>query len=146
MAPGSTTGIVVAMTRLPRKPHPPLSTAILGGLAAGALGLVMQFVAEPAKFGVFPPGLYFVAGVMAIVWLGRRWRWSPLAAVALSLWITVGGSMAGELPANLASHDVLTVSGNAVMVVGLVGAAVAGLLATFRRPHDRAPRPALDAR
>jgi peptidoglycan/LPS O-acetylase OafA/YrhL len=90
MAPGSTTGIVVAMTRLPRKPHPPLSTAILGGLAAGALGLVMQFVAEPAKFGVFPPGLYFVAGVMAIVWLGRRWRWSPLAAVALSLWITVG--------------------------------------------------------
>jgi peptidoglycan/LPS O-acetylase OafA/YrhL len=126
MAPGSTTGIVVAMTRLPRKPHPPLSTAILGGLAAGALGLVMQFVAEPAKFGVFPPGLYFVAGVMAIVWLGRRWRWSPLAAVALSMWITVGG--------------------NAVMVVGLVGAAVANLLATFRRPQDRAPRPALDAR
>jgi hypothetical protein len=118
--------------RFGRAPRSHLTSATLGGLAVGALGLVIQFVADPAKFGVFPLGLLLVAGAAAIVWLGERWYWSPLIAVALGSWITVGGTLSGDLPANLASSEPLTVGGNVVMVVGLIGSAVVGAVAFVR--------------
>ena len=134
--------IVVAMTqsganRLVRGPRSRLTTATLGGLAVGVLGLLLQFIADPAKFGSFPPGIYFLIVAAAIVWLAERWRWSALIAVALVLWIVIGGTLSGKLSANLASSDMLTVAGNVVMVLGLLGAAVFGILAVVRRGRHR---------
>jgi len=48
------------------------------------------------------------------------------------LWITIGGTLSGDLPANLASADPLTVGGNVVMVVGLVGGAIVGAISFIR--------------
>jgi hypothetical protein len=117
------------------RPRSRLTTATLGGLAVGVLGLLLQFIADPAKFGVFPPGIYFVVVAAAILWLHERWRWSPLIAVALGLWIVIGGTLSGDLPANLASSDILTVAGNIVMVLGPLGAAGFGIGSVVRPGH-----------
>lgn len=102
---------------------------VFAGLGVAVVGLLVQFAAEPAKFGVFPLGILFVAAAALIVWLTRRWRIAPLAGVLISLWIAFGGITTGLLAANLASGNALTVTGNVVMVVGLAIAALVGIAA-----------------
>ncbi|GAA1973678.1 hypothetical protein GCM10009754_55780 [Amycolatopsis minnesotensis] len=89
----------------------------------------------------FPPGLFYVLGAAAIVLLNRRSNWSPAAAIALSLWITIGGLAGGNLQDNLADPDTGMVVGNIVMLAGLAISAIAGVLAirhNFRtRPEKR---------
>ncbi|WP_051581329.1 hypothetical protein [Pseudonocardia acaciae] len=103
-------------------------TAVLVGLGIAVVGLLIQFAGEPAKFGVFPPGIVFIAVAGLIVWLTRRWRVGPLAGVLVGAWITFGGVRGGQLAANLASSNALTVAGNVVMEVGLLGAVVTGVI------------------
>jgi hypothetical protein len=112
----------------------------LWGLAMGILGLVIQWIAEPAKFNPFPPGIIFilVAGVLVVLTV-RRW-WAPVFAVLISLWIVFGGLAAGKLTPNLTSNNVGTVAGNVVMVVGLAFAAVAGIVAMVTALRARARR------
>lgn len=113
------------------------------GQAVAALGLLIQWAADPALFWPpgFPPGLLFVGGAAAIVWLDRRSAWSPLAAVVMSLWITVGGLMGGDLQKNLGSGDVGLVAGNVVMELGLLFSAVAGCVAVAANRRDHAGTP-----
>jgi hypothetical protein len=59
----------------------------------------------------------------------QRLRIAPLAGILIGLWINFGGIVRGELFANLASGDVLTIVGNVVMEVGLLGAVVVGIIA-----------------
>jgi hypothetical protein len=138
MAGGPGRGIVDGMTTRDRDRGRSLLVT-LAGLAVGVVGLVLQWIADPDKFGGFPPGIYAIAAAGALTWLGRRWRWSPLAAVLMGLWILVGGSLAGKLQENLASGDGLTVTGNLVMAAGLLVAVVAGGTAIARagRSADR---------
>jgi hypothetical protein len=119
---------IIAMTRLASF-HSPLCTAVLAGLGVAVVGLLIQFAGEPAKFGVFPPGIVFIVVAGLIVWLTRRWRVAPLAGVLIGIWITFGGVRSGLLMANLVSSNPLTVAGNIVMEVGLLGAAVTGIIA-----------------
>lgn len=103
--------------------------AVLGGLGIAIVGLLIQFAADPVKFWPFPPGIYFILGAALIVWLMQRWRIAPLAGILIGLWINFGGIVRGELFANLASGDVLTIVGNVVMEIGLLGAVVIGIVA-----------------
>ena len=120
------------MTSLMHAPRSPLLRTTLVGLGVAVVGLLLQFAADPARFGAFPTGIYVIVAVAAITWFGRRFRWTPLLAVLLGLWITVGGLLGDQLQPNLTSPVALTVAGNLVMVVGLVVAVVAGVLTIWR--------------
>lgn len=118
----------------------PRSTRLaLCGLAVGILGLVIQWVADPAKFPGFPPGVVVILVAAAIVAFGVRWWWAPVFAVLVGLWIVVGGFLSAELTANLASGDAGTIAGNVVMCLGLIIAAVAGVFGMIEG-HRRLPR------
>ena len=108
----------------------PRSTKLsLAGLAVGVLGLVVQWIADPAKFGGFPPGILFIAVCAAVVVVASGRWWAPVFSVLISLWIVLGGWAAGMLTANLLSGDAGTVAGNVVMSLGLAFAAVTGVVA-----------------
>lgn len=106
----------------------------VAGLLVGILGLVVQAVAEPAKFagtrllGVpFPPGILVILGAGLLMLATCRWRWYPVFGVLVGVWIVgVGGRF---LVANLASPVVGTVAGNVVMAAGLVAAVIGGIVA-----------------
>ncbi|GAA3456054.1 hypothetical protein [Dactylosporangium matsuzakiense] len=110
------------------------TTLSLVGLAVGILGLVVQWIAEPSKFPGFPPGIAFIAvfGALSAI-LARRFRWAPIFAVLISLWIVVGGTAAGQMLPNYRSDNLGTVIGTAVMTLGLLFAAVTGVLAMAAR-------------
>ena len=117
----------------------PMSTKLsLSGLAVGVLGLVVQWIADPAKFPGFPPGIVFIAVCAALVVVASGRWWAPVFSVLISLWIVLGGWAAGMLTANLLSGDAGTVAGNVVMSLGLAFAAVTGVVAMLgaRRAGD----------
>lgn len=120
----------VSTNPLRTAPSRQTSAVILSQLVA-ALGILIQFVAAPDHFaevlGVpFPPGLIYIAGASVVVWLDQGSTWSPMGAIALSLWIVFGGLGSGDLTANLTSSNTMLVVGNIVMVIGLVLSCVAG--------------------
>lgn len=113
----------------------------LAGLGVGIVGLLIQWVADPAKFGgahrtfglSVPPGILFLVACAILVLLTLRWRWHTMFAVLIGFWIViVGGILAGQLRPNLTSSNLGTVLGNVVMCVGLVAAMVAGVWAIVR--------------
>lgn len=112
----------------------------LTGLGIGILGLLIQWIADPSKFGGFPPGIIFVAAFGVLVVLTARWWWSPLLATLISLWIV--GLGVGYLIENFENGNSGLVFGSAVMAVGLYGAAIAGIVGAVRRfRHRGAERP-----
>jgi hypothetical protein len=114
-------------TRLAKAPR---NTKLsLYGLAIAIVGLVIQWIADPSKFPGFPPGVIVIAVFGALVAFGIRWWWSPIFAVLISVWIVIGGFLGGELVDNLASGAWATIIGNVVMCIGLVIAAITGVLA-----------------
>jgi hypothetical protein len=108
----------------------PRSTKVaLCGLLVGILGLVIQWFADPARFPGFPPGIIVIVACAAAVAFRARWWWTPIFAVLVAMWIVVGGFLSGQLTANLESGDAGTITGNLVMCLGLIVAAIAGVLA-----------------
>jgi hypothetical protein len=108
----------------------PKSTKLsLSGLAVGIVGLIVQWIADPAKFGGFPPGIIVIAVCAALVVVASGRWWAPVFSVLISLWIVLGGWAAGKLIPNFRSADAGTVAGNVVMTLGLAFAAVTGVVA-----------------
>jgi hypothetical protein len=112
----------------------------LFGLAIGVLGLVVQWIADPDKFGGFPPGIIFIAVCAALVVVASGRWWAPVFSVLISLWIVLGGLAAGKLTANLFSGDAGTIAGNVVMTLGLAFAAVTGVVAILAGRQARSDR------
>jgi hypothetical protein len=110
----------------------------LCGLAIGVLGLIIQWIADPAKFFPFPPGIVFIVVFGALVVFTVRHWWAPVFAVLISLWIVFGGLAAGQLTSNLASGEMGTIAGNVVMSLGLLFAAVTGVAAMIGARQARA--------
>jgi hypothetical protein len=112
----------------------------LAGLAVAVLGLLVQWMADPGKFGVFPPGIIFIVACAALVVAASGRWWAPVFSVLISLWIVFGGLAAGQLTANLRSGDAGTIAGNVIMSLGLAFAAVTGVVAMFagRRAREDA--------
>lgn len=114
-----------------------------GALLAGALGVGILWVAGQS-FPVYPPPGMAILAVGAVVVAVVRSRWVPLVAVALGLFIVVGfvlssvGSGTGT-DNLLGVHGVGRVVGQAVELIGVVVAAIAGARATYRsgRPAIR---------
>lgn len=118
----------------------------LAGLGVGIVGLLVQWAADPGKFGgvhrtfgmAFPPGILFIAGFGVLVVLTGRWWWHPVFAVLISFWIVGVGSLAGKMGPNLVSSNLGTVLGNVVMAAGLIGSFVAGIYAMVATRRSRA--------
>jgi len=112
----------------------------LAGLAVAVVGLVVQWIADPVKFGGFPPGIIFIAVCAALVVVASGRWWAPVFSVLISLWIVLGGWAAGKLTPNFSSGNAGTVVGTAVMSLGLAFAAVTGVVAMFagRRAREDA--------
>ncbi|MGA8116631.1 MAG: hypothetical protein WCA46_23580 [Actinocatenispora sp.] len=132
-----------------RRPHRG-SLVSFAGLLVGIFGLVVQWLADPSKFagagqsfGVsFPPGIVFIAVSGLLMLVTARWWWHPVFGVFIAFWIVGVGTLAGQLPPVLLSHNPGTVAGNVVMAVGLVVAFVAGVLGmvtAFRRRSTGGP-------
>lgn len=108
----------------------------LAGLLVGIVGLLIQWLADPAKFAgakatfslPFPPGILFIVvfGLLSLV--TARWWWHPIFAALIAFWIVGVGGIAGQLTPNLLSHNVGTVIGNVVMSLGLIATVVAGVV------------------
>lgn len=126
---GQVADVRAAVAALPRA-----TLLTVAGQGIGALGILVQWISAPELFPGFPPGIVWVVGAAAIVWFDRDTTWSPLAAVVLSVWIVVGGYLGGDLADNLRSDDDGLVTGNVVMIVGLLCSAVAGVFAIV---HNR---------
>jgi len=115
----------------------------MAGLVIGIVGLIVQWIADPAKFGGFPPGIAFIAGAGVLTLVTARWWWHAVFAVLIGIWIVGVGSLANQLQPNLVSHNAGTVAGNVVMALGLALGVVAGVasLVSARRArpssHDR---------
>jgi hypothetical protein len=122
------------MRRPPYLSRPTLIT--FAGLLVGILGLVIQWIAVPAKFagaegtfGIsFPPGIAILLAFGLLTLFTVRWWWHPVFAVLISFWIAGAGTMAGKTGPNLTSHNVGTVAGTAIMIIGLVASFVAGIV------------------
>ena len=62
----------------------------LSGLAVGIAGLIVQWIADPVKFGGFPPGIYFIAACALLTVGTSPWSWAAVCAVLISLVIVFG--------------------------------------------------------
>lgn len=112
------------------------SRIALFGLGVGIVGLLIQWITDPAKFPSFPPGIIVIVVFGVLTALTNRWWWSPLLATAISLWI-VGVGVAFLID-NLRSDNSGLVLGNIVMAIGLYGAAIAGIIGSVQRFRHRA--------
>jgi hypothetical protein len=111
--------------------------ASLAGLVIGIAGLIIQWIADPAKFAgdVFPPGIAFIAGSGVLMLITARWWWHPVFGVLIAVWIVGVGSLADQVQPQLTSDNPGTVAGVVVMAGGLILTAVAGIVSmiTARR-------------
>jgi hypothetical protein len=129
----------IIMRRLNRS-----TLASLSGLLIGIAGLIIQWLADPAKFAgdAFPPGIAFIAASGLLMLVTARWWWHPVFGVLIAFWIVGVGTLADQLPPQLTSHNPGTVAGNIVMAGGLILAAIAGILSMItarRTPRPHAP-------
>jgi hypothetical protein len=108
----------------------------LAGLLVGIAGLVVQWIADPAKFAAardtfglpFPPGIAFIVAAGVLVLVTARWWWHAVFGALIGLWIVGAGSLANQLQPNFVSPNPGTVAGTVVMATGLVFGTVTGVL------------------
>jgi hypothetical protein len=104
------------------------------GLLVGIAGLLVQWIADPSKFdgNPFPPGIAFIAGAGLLMFGTARWWWHPVFGVLIAFWIVGVGTLANQLPPQLASPNAGTVTGNVVMACGLIFTFVTGIRAMIK--------------
>lgn len=77
----------------------------------------------PARYGGFPPGIFFIVGAGVLTFVTARWWWHAVFSALIGVWIVGAGSLANQLQPNLVSANPSTV----VMALGLVLGVVAGV-------------------
>jgi hypothetical protein len=125
---------MTSMSVLPSKARDPARSAQVGGLAAGAVGLVIEVVSGVQGFPIVPPGpiiLVVAAGFVALA----PWRWAPILGLAAAVFLTVGQAVTPNFGG---SFDRLgdvgafgPFAGTALFLLGLLVALAAGVVATF---------------
>lgn len=120
----------VVITTTARSSSPRPRKATLAGLVVGALGIGILW-ASGVEFPIYPPpGIIILAAGAAFVALGR-WPWTPAVGAFLGLFVTVGFLISPTGLSNLAGEAGAGVAiGQAVQVVGVVTALIAGVVAT----------------
>jgi len=114
-----------------------LRAATVVALVVGAAGIALLW-AGGVEFPIaVPPGIIILLAGAVFVALAR-WPWAPVVGMLLGAFVAVGFLISPTGMSNLVGDAGATVAlGQAVQLVGVVGAMVAGALAT-RASHRRA--------
>ena len=120
-----------------------LTKLTAGGLVAVAIALWTQWLSGDPAYPKFPPGPVLFIGVVAIVYFGARWWWTPLIGALISLLVTSGwfARLPGEMlrlghPGQVGKFAAGIFIGTLVQISSLLLTDIAGLAATvqnFRR-------------
>ncbi|MGC7095977.1 hypothetical protein ACPZ19_14995 [Amycolatopsis lurida] len=102
------------------------------GQLLAALGVVLQWQAGGPLSAIAYP-----LGAVAILWLDRRSPFAPLAAIALSAWVLIGGFLSGSTMSGLDSGDGLRVAGGLLVLAGLAVSTLAAPAAIGVALRDR---------
>lgn len=105
--------------------------ATVAGLAAGALGIVIQRIAGVAMPAI-PPGLVLLVGAAALV-AATKGRWAPAIGALVALSEIAGVAIVGVYQRLFDLDEPLVAAGTWVRVVGIVVAFAAGVVATAAR-------------
>ncbi|MFC4147878.1 hypothetical protein ACFO0M_16595 [Micromonospora mangrovi] len=111
------------------------------GLLVGAVGIGVLRAAGVEFPVAIPPGIVILLAGALVVGLGRRWWWSPAVGAALGLFVAVGWAVSPTGWGNLTGRAGAAVAaGQALQLVGVLTALVAGMVATAagRRRHAAA--------
>jgi hypothetical protein len=109
------------------------------GLAVAALGIAVLW-ASGVPFPFYPPpGIVILLAGAVIVGLAR-WRWAPTVGALLGLFVFVGFLVSPTGLTNLLGRAGTSVAvGQAIQVVGVLTALIAGAIATRARLAAKAP-------
>ena len=117
-------------------------TITVAGLVVGATGIAVLW-ASGVEFPVaVPPGIVILLAGAIFVTLAR-WTWAPAVGAFLGLFVTVGFAISPTGWDNLTGqHGASVATGQAIQLVGVLTAVVAGVLATRERYRlQRGPAP-----
>jgi hypothetical protein len=112
----------------------------LAGLVVGAAGIGILW-ASGVDFPIYPPPgiVILLAGALFVAL--ARWPWAPGVGAFMGLFVTVGFLISPTGLSNLAGEAGTSVAiGQAIQVVGVVTALIAGVIATranYRQPASR---------
>jgi hypothetical protein len=107
-----------------------LRTLTIVGLVVGAIGIGVLW-ASGVEFPIYPPPGILILGVGAVVVGLTRRPWAPAIGAFLGLFVTVGFLISPTGLSNLTGEAGAGVAvGQAIQVVGVVTALIAGVLAT----------------
>lgn len=124
------------------RPMTAMDLATLAGLVVGAGGIAILWATGEQFPIAVPPGLLIlVAGALFVGF--TSWRWTPAVGAFLGLFVIVGFLLASVLSGNgidnlVGDHGAGRAIGQAVQLVGVVVATIAGTLATR---HNYRPPP-----
>ena len=114
--------------------------ATIVGLGVGTVGIAILWAAG-VEFPVYPPPgiVILIAGTVFVAL--ARWAWAPAVGAFLGLFVTVGFLISPTGMSNLTGEAGTGVAiGQAIQVVGVLTALVAGVVATrtnYRRSRSR---------
>ncbi|GIG65706.1 hypothetical protein [Phytomonospora endophytica] len=108
--------------------RPTTKTLTATGLAAGAVGILMLYLAG-IEFPFFPPPgmLIATAGALAVAFV--RWRWITLLGPVLGAFYWIGLFGSGTAGYLLGDEDVLVTAGIWVQMAGVTVAFASGIAA-----------------
>jgi len=107
---------------------PRLATIV--GLVVGALGIAVLWAAGVDFPVAIPPGIVILLAGALVVGLAP-WRWAPAVGVLLSLFILVGFLISPDgIPYIRGEHGATRQIGQAIEVIGVLTALIAGVIAT----------------
>jgi hypothetical protein len=112
----------------------------LAGLVVGAAGIGILWAAG-VDFPIYPPPgiVILLAGALFVAL--ARWPWAPGVGAFLGLFVTVGFLISPTGLSNLSGEAGTSVAiGQAIQVVGVATALIAGVIATranYRQPASR---------
>jgi hypothetical protein len=109
------------------------------GLVVGALGIAILWTAG-VVFPIYPPpGIVILLAGALFVGLAP-WRWAAGVGAFLGLFVTVGFLISPlGIPHILGEHGIAKQIGQAIQVIGVVTAMIAGVIATQANYWKRAP-------
>ncbi|RQW85636.1 hypothetical protein [Micromonospora globispora] len=108
------------------------------GLVVGAIGIGVLWAAGVEFPVAIPPGIVILLAGALLVGLTRCWWWSPGVGAFLGVFVAVGWAISPTGWGNLTGRAGGAVAlGQAIQLIGVLTALVAGVTATVRQRRAR---------
>ncbi|WP_232667796.1 hypothetical protein [Pseudonocardia sp. TRM90224] len=110
----------------------------IAGLVAGAVGIGLLWASGMVAFPFYPPPGMLILAAGALFVALAPWRWAPAVGAALGLFVIVGFLLSSGTANLLGALGPVVSLGSAVQVIGVVAAAIGGVMATvsaYRSHH-----------